>query len=89
MEGAMYDEPYLETCCRSALHRVFLAGAAGRRAEAESKDARCLARLEGLGLVARDAAGVFRLTPVGRARHQSEVLGGKAMDGRAMGRAPA
>jgi hypothetical protein len=78
MEGAMYDEPYLETCCRSALHRVFLAGAAGRRAEAESKDARCLARLEGLGLVVRGEDGAFRLTPAGVARHREEVLGQRA-----------
>ncbi|NVN30328.1 hypothetical protein HUK83_08275, partial [Endobacter medicaginis] len=47
------DEPYLETCCRSALHRLTLCDARGRPPVAELtvvKDARCLARLEGLGL---------------------------------------
>jgi len=74
----MWSEPYLETCCRASLHRVFLTGGRGRRAEARSKDARCLARLEGLGLVVRGEDGAFRLTPAGVARHREEVLGQRA-----------
>lgn len=77
-DGAVWSEPYLETCCRASLHRVFLAGERGRRPEEGGKDARCLARLEGLGLVARGADGAFRLTPAGEARHRAEVLGGRA-----------
>ena len=29
----MWDQPYLETCCRSALHRLLLAGGTGRPAD--------------------------------------------------------
>ncbi len=67
----MYDEPYLETCCRSALHRVVLAGGAGR--PGTEKDAPCLARLASMGLVAEND-GRWRATEAGRARHASEVL---------------
>ncbi len=67
----MYDEPYLETCCRSALHRVVLAGEAGR--PGTEKDAPCLRRLAALGLVAEEA-GRWHATAGGRARHASEVL---------------
>jgi hypothetical protein len=38
------------------------------RPEAGSKDARCLARLEGLGLVVRGEDGAFRLSPAGYGR---------------------
>ncbi len=67
----MYDKPYLETCCRSALHRVVLAGEAGRPGTA--KDAPCLARLAGMGFVVERAGG-WRATAAGLARHASEVL---------------
>jgi hypothetical protein len=67
----MYDEPYLETCCRSALHRVVLAGAAGR--PGTQKDATCLRRLAGRGFVAEEA-GRWHATAAGRTRHASEVL---------------
>ena len=67
----MYDEPYLETCCRSALHRVVLAGAAGR--PGTEKDAPCLARLARLGLVA-ETQGRWRVTAAGSARHAREIL---------------
>ena len=72
----MYDEPYLESCCRSALHRLVLAGAAGRpEAPGEGlKDSRCLARLAELGLACRAADGQMRPTEAGLARHRAEVL---------------
>ncbi|WP_408904522.1 hypothetical protein [Nguyenibacter sp. L1] len=70
---AMWSEPYLETCCRSALHRLILCGAAGR--PEGLKDQPCLERMAGMGLVARDAAGRYRATAAGVARHDSEILG--------------
>ena len=51
----MWDQPYLETCCRSALHRLLLAGGAGR--PADLKDAGCLRRLEAKGLAEPRADG--------------------------------
>ena len=56
---AMYDEPYLETCCRSALHRVRLAGEAGR--PDGLKDGPCLHRLEAMGVLRQRADGRFVL----------------------------
>ncbi len=73
----MWNEPYLETCCRSALHRVSLAGAAGR--PPGLKDGPCLERLSGMGFVRVRDDGRYELTAAGIARHGSEVLrvGGK------------
>jgi len=68
----MWNEPYLETCCRSALHRLSLAGAAGR--PGGLKDGPCLERLTGKGLVCTRADGRFELTDAGRARHARDVL---------------
>jgi len=68
----MWDEPYLETCCRSALHRLTLAGAAGR--PPGLKDGPCLGRLAGMGLVQERADGRYELTAAGVARHATEVL---------------
>ena len=45
----MWNEPYLETCCRSALHRLMLSGPIGR--PPGLKDGQCLIRLAGMGLV--------------------------------------
>ncbi len=70
--GSMWHEPYLESCCRSALHRLSLAAGAGR--PGGMKDGPCLARLTGLGMVRRRADGRFELTSAGAARHASEVL---------------
>ncbi len=74
----MWSEPYLETCCRAALHRLFLAGAAGRPGvggdTAARKDVPCLERLARMGLAKPDAAGRFFLTPAGSARHAAEIL---------------
>jgi hypothetical protein len=67
-----WDEPYLETCCRSALHRVWLAGEFGR--PAGMKDGPCLERHLPRGFVARRADGRYVLTPAGAARHRTEIL---------------
>jgi len=69
---AMWHEPYLETCCRSALHRLLLAGGIGR--PGGLKDGPCLERLEGMGLSCRRADGRFEISGKGRARHATEVL---------------
>ncbi len=67
----MWDEPYLETCCRSALHRLTLAGGSGR--PPDPKDLPCLQRLDAMGMaVCRD--GRYRITEAGRQRHASEIL---------------
>jgi hypothetical protein len=68
----MWNEPYLETCCRSALHRVALSAAGGR--PPGLKDGPCLIRLAGMGLVCERPDGRFVLTPAGAARHRTEVL---------------
>ena len=70
----MWNEPYLETCCRSALHRLLLCGHAGRpdAHRAELKDARCLERLEQLGFAVH-VESHFAITPDGRARHDREI----------------
>jgi hypothetical protein len=68
----MWNEPYLETCCRSALHRLALSGTAGR--PPALKDGSCLHRLAGMGLARARPGGRFELTAAGEARHASEVL---------------
>ena len=68
----MWDEPYLETCCRATLHRLTLAGALGR--PAGLKDGPCLDRLAGMGLVRERADRRYELTPEGAARHAREVM---------------
>ncbi|MDE2005520.1 MAG: hypothetical protein KGI51_03040 [Rhodospirillales bacterium] len=50
-----WNEPYLETCCRSALRRLALAGPAGR--PADGMDRACLARLIELGRATRREDG--------------------------------
>lgn len=67
----MWDEPYLETCCRSALHRLTLCGAPGR--PAGLKDGRCLERMAAMGF-ADERDGRYHTTDAGRARHRSEIL---------------
>lgn len=66
-----WDQPYLETCCRSALHRLFLAGRDGR--PDDLADAPCLRRLGAMALVEHGGTR-FRLTEAGRVRHRREVL---------------
>lgn len=70
--GAMWNEPYLETCCRASLHRVVLAGALGR--PAGLKDGPCLARLAGMGLVCQRTDGRYAITDAGLRRHATEIL---------------
>jgi hypothetical protein len=69
----MWDQPYLETCCRSALHRLHLSGDLGR--PGRNKDGPCLARLAGMGLAAPRDDGRYAITATGRERHLREVLG--------------
>lgn len=67
----MYDEPYLETCCRSALHRITLAGPTGR--PDGLKDGPCLHRLAAMGLTCVRVDGRFEATAAGRDRHALEI----------------
>ncbi len=67
----MWDQPYLETCCRSALHRLRLCEAPGR--PAGLKDGPCLERLAGMGLAQQRPDGRYELTSTGLARHAAEV----------------
>ena len=67
----MWDEPYLETCCRSALHRLLLVGGSGR--PGGLKDGPCLARLCGLGFARERADGRFEVTQAGTERHAEEI----------------
>lgn len=68
----MWNEPYLETCCRSALHRLTLVQGAGR--PAGLKDGPCLERLRGMGLARLGADGRYAITEGGVARHAREIL---------------
>ncbi|MGH7104409.1 MAG: hypothetical protein ACREFJ_18670 [Acetobacteraceae bacterium] len=68
----MWNQPYLETCCRASLHRVVLAGRLGR--PDGLKDGPCLARLAGMGLVRRRADARYEITDAGLARHDREIL---------------
>lgn len=72
MPREMWDEPYLETCCRSALHRLTLCGPAGR--PSGLKDGPCLTRLERMGLACTRADGRHDITAAGRERHRQEIL---------------
>ena len=67
----MWDEPYLETCCRSALHRLLLCEAPGR--PSGLKDGPCLVRLTGMGLARQRPDGRYELTPAGLDRHALEI----------------
>jgi hypothetical protein len=68
----MWDEPYLETCCRSALHRLAQCDGIGR--PPGLKDGPCLARLADDGFAFQRADGRYEITDPGRARHGSEIL---------------
>lgn len=69
----MWDEPYLETCCRSALHRLFLSSETGR--PEGLKDDPCLRRLAGMGLAETTHGRRFIITEPGRSRHRTEIGG--------------
>ena len=68
----MWNEPYLETCCRSALHRLALCGSTGR--PATEKDRPCLERLAVMNLAQGGEDGRFRATALGLERHRIEIL---------------
>jgi len=68
----LWNEPYLETCCRSALHRLTLAGRLGR--PPGLKDGPCLERLARMGFCTCRADGRFEITAAGSDRHASEIL---------------
>lgn len=72
----MWDEPYLETCCRAALHRLTLVGTAGR--PDGLKDGPCLQRLQGMGWALLRPDGRFTITAAGVTRHSGEILRRKA-----------
>ena len=72
MVGRMWNQPYLETCCRAALHRLVLSSAAGR--PDGLKDGPCLHRLAAMGFADSGADGRFQVTEAGCARHRSEIL---------------
>ncbi|GAN52718.1 hypothetical protein [Tanticharoenia sakaeratensis] len=69
----MWDEPYLETCCRSALHRLLLCQDVGR--PEGLRDQPCLERLCRMGFARQDEQGRFVITPAGCARHDREIAG--------------
>lgn len=71
--ATVWNEPYLESCCRAALHRLWLAGAEGRPDDVP--DAACLRRLAAMGLC-QPSPGRNRFLPTaaGDARHASEIL---------------
>jgi hypothetical protein len=68
----VWDQPYLETCCRSALHRLRLSGDSGR--PADLLDGPCLLRIASMGLCDQRSDGRFMINANGARRHQSEVL---------------
>lgn len=67
----MWDEPYLETCCRATLHRLLLCGAIGR--PPGLRDQPCLERLETMGFVRCRPDGRYIITDQGRERHRTEI----------------
>lgn len=67
----MFDHPYLETCCRSALHRLLLCGEPGR--PSGLKDGPCLVRLVELGLARQRVDGRFEIADEGVRRHDELV----------------
>jgi hypothetical protein len=72
----MWSQPYLETCCRATLHRVYLCAEVGR--PAGLADDPCLWRLSGMGLCRYREDGRFEITPTGEQRHATEILRSRA-----------
>jgi hypothetical protein len=68
----VWDQPYLETCCRSALHRLHLSGESGR--PPDLLDGACLVRIASMGLCERREDGRFAINAAGVERHATEVL---------------
>jgi hypothetical protein len=75
-DSTMWNEPYLETCCRSALHRLKLSGKAGR--PSGYKDGPCLERLAGLGLAAPRGDTRYEMTTEGISWHSQAIWPRKA-----------
>jgi hypothetical protein len=73
----VWDQPYLETCCRSALHRLHLSGPAGR--PRDLPDGSCLIRIASMGLCDQRADGRFVLNAKGAGRHRAEILKHRAV----------
>ncbi len=71
MTRRIFDQPYLETCCRSALHRLRLCDAIAR--PPGLKAGPCLARLAEMGLARQREDGRYEITPAGRRRHALEI----------------
>ena len=68
----MYDEPYLETCCRAALHRLTLVSDGGR--PSGLADQPCLERLAEMDWAILGDDARYRLTRSGSLRHSTEIL---------------
>ena len=68
----MWNEPYLESCCRSALHRLTLVGPPGR--PGGLKDGPCLARLAAMGLTRLRDDGRYEISGGGIAHHARLIL---------------
>ena len=67
----MWEQPYLETCCRASLHRLLLCGEIGR--PAGLKDGPCLERLSTMGLAHQRKDGRYAITMAGVVRHDTEI----------------
>ncbi len=67
----MWNQPYLETCCRSALHRLTLVQGHGR--PDGLKDGPCLNRLSGMGLAEMRQDGRWEITRAGRDAHRDFI----------------
>ncbi|NHO35977.1 hypothetical protein [Acetobacter fallax] len=72
----MWNEPYLESCCRSALHRLCLAGTNGR--PRMLRDEPCLDRLRRKGFACLSTDDRYQVTLSGEDRHRTEILVRKA-----------
>jgi hypothetical protein len=68
----VWNEPYLETCCRSALHRLTLSGSAGR--PPGLKDGPCLERLASMSFARERTDSRYEITEAGTAWHTREVM---------------
>jgi hypothetical protein len=69
----VWDQPYLETCCRAALHRLRLAKTLGRPTDVP--DIACLKRLAKMGLCMQRSDGFYEINESGIERHDREVGG--------------
>lgn len=67
----MWEELYLETCCRAALHRLSMCGPVGR--PTAMKDTACLLRIAEIGLARFREDGRCEITQAGRERHAVEI----------------